>query len=159
MRRAGLGLALAAVALPGVATATMDRAFGYWLTENEKAIIQLYGCGDAACGKIVWLAEPLGEDGAPKTDKNNPDPAMQDRLLCGLELIGGLRRAEQPGDWEGGAIYNSQDGAEYSVEVMTEAWDMLEVRGYLGVSLLGKSQVWTRVPSDRGGCPISASEG
>ncbi len=148
--RVAAGLALA-LALPATAGATTDPAFGYWLVENRRAIIEIHSCGPMACGRIVWLAEPFDANGEPKTDINNPDPAMRHRMLCGLPLIEGLE-AEGPGAWEDGEIYNSRDGAKYNVRVSRHADDRLEVRGFLGISLLGKSQYWTRVGGDRGGC-------
>ena len=143
---AGFALAWAT----GAAAAT-DPAFGYWLVENRRAIIELHPCGPMACGRIVWLAEPFDANGDPKTDMNNPDPAMRHRTLCGLPLIRGLA-ADAPGAWQDGEIYNSQDGRSYSVKISRGSDDRLEVRGFLGISLLGRSQHWTRVAGDRGGC-------
>ena len=46
------------------------------------------------------------------------------------------------------------DGATYSAEIRAVSASELEVRGYLGVPVLGKSQIWTRVGDDRGGCAL-----
>lgn len=156
---AAIGIGLA-VLLGGAAPAAAagDPAFGYWLVENRRAIVELHGCGVELCGRIAWLAEPFNPDGSAKTDLNNPDPAMRTQTLCGLALIRNLS-AKRPGVWDGGEIYNAKDGSTYSVRVMADSDNRLEVRGFLGISLLGKSQSWTRVDDDRGGCTRLARPG
>lgn len=128
-----------------------DPAFGYWLTANGKAIVQLAPCGGTTCGKMVWVANTLDAEGAPKLDLQNRDHAKRDRPICGIELLGGLDRAA-PGAWSDGWIYNPRDGSTYSVEVESVSADQLKVRGYAGLKVLGKSQIWTRVDGARGGC-------
>lgn len=144
----------AALALPVMASAELnsDPAHGLWLTENERAIIAMAPCGDETCGRMVWVAEPTDERGSLKRDLRNADQAKRDRPICGLDLVGGLSR-EGEGAWAAGWLYNPKDGATYSAEVRALSPERLEVRGYLGVPLLGGSQVWKRVHDDRGGCP------
>lgn len=137
-------LALAAIlTVDGSAAARSDEAFGRWVVENGRAVIEIHPCGQAACGRIAWLAQPFDERGAPKTDLKNPDPGLRNRRLCGLPLISGLQ-PKDAGGWEGGRIYNSKDGSVWDVEIAAEGADRLEVRGYYGISLLGKTQIWTR---------------
>lgn len=129
-----------------------DPVHGLWLTENKKAIVEIAPCGAEACGRTVWVAEPVDASGRPKRDTKNADAAKRDRPICGLELVGGLHR-QGKGAWSEGWVYNPKDGSTYSAAVRALSPQQIEVRGYLGVSLLGKSQVWTRVGDDRGGCP------
>src|SRR6056297_2528434 len=151
-RRASV-LAAALAAVPAPAPAMTDPVFGHWLIENGKAIIELMPCDGKACGRIVWLETPRDVTGEPKTDDRNPDPGQRRRPLCGLMLIEGLER-DAAGEWSGGHIYSSRDGRTFGVEVMSPgiAARELWVRGYVGLPILGKSQVWTRVAGDRGGC-------
>ncbi|MEM7742086.1 MAG: DUF2147 domain-containing protein [Pseudomonadota bacterium] len=148
-------LAIALVALtPGVLNAAsqmQDPAFGYWLTANGKAIVHVAPCGGTTCGKMVWVANGYDQSGAQKLDLQNKDSAQRTRPICGLDLIGGLAK-DAPGDWTDGWIYNPRDGSTYSVAVESISTDELKVRGYLGIKVLGSSQVWTRVSGDRGGC-------
>lgn len=146
---------VAALAVPLAAAAERtpeDPAWGLWLTENERAIVEIAPCGGETCGRMVWVANPVDEAGEPKRDANNADGAKRERPICGLELVGGLHRTDD-GTWTEGWLYNPRDGATYSAEMRTLSPGQLEVRGYLGVPVLGKSQVWTRVGDDRGGCP------
>lgn len=156
--RIGLCAALlTAAASTAPAAANQSGVLGHWLTENGKAIIQIMPCGDSLCGRIAWLQRAHDMSGKPKRDANNPDPGERARPLCGLQLIdslspaGGRTGGQSFGD---GRIYNARNGKTYGVEVNLVGSDTLEVRGYYGISLLGRTQSWQRADSDRGGCTM-----
>lgn len=150
--------------LCGAASAKADEAplFGYWLTENNRAIVRIEPCmtnlDPKACGRIVWLAEPMDTKGRVKTDHMNPDVARRGDHLCSVELIKSFER--QPnGAWTGGKIYNPQDGQNYAAEMELDGPDGLRLRGYVLLPLFGRTQRWTRVADDRGGCRATAFDG
>ncbi|MEL6475913.1 MAG: DUF2147 domain-containing protein [Pseudomonadota bacterium] len=144
-----IAAALLLSALP--AKGMSDPAFGLWLTEDERAIIEISACSDRACGRIVWMDQPRHEDGSPKIDQNNPDQALQNRTICGIPLVGDFKR-EQPGIWTGGFVYNPKDGQKYEAKITSVDNDHLEMRGFVLVPAFGQSQTWTRVDDIRGGC-------
>ena len=151
--RAALG-ALAAAAMlgaPASAAEGDDPAFGRWVVEDGKAVIEIHACGEQACGRIVWLRQPFGPDGRAKRDVENPNPGKRSRPLCRLRLISGLKRTD-PGVWEGGEVYSTRDGATYGFEIEGVEDDRMTVRGYLGLPLLGRSRVWRRDGGMRGSC-------
>lgn len=137
---------------PAASAADADPAFGYWLTENKQAIVRVDQCGQRACGTMVWVSEPVTDAGALKLDLKNQDAAKRDRPICGLPLFGGLAAAK-PGSWKKGWLYNPRDGQTYSLQISAKSATELKVRGFLGLPVLGSSQIWTRVDGDRGGCP------
>ena len=151
MMRFLLGLALL-LAGPAAAAAT-DPVFGRWLVKDGEAVIEISRCGDEACGRVVWLQAPWDASGSPKRDIQNPDPAQRSRPLCGLRLIEGLSPAGD-GSWEDGTIYSARDGRTYGFEITPEGPGRLHVRGYIGISLLGGSQTWTREGGLRGNCTM-----
>lgn len=133
----------------GTATAQVkaDDITGVWLNEDEDAHIKIENRNGKYYGNIVWLKEPIDEDtGKPKLDDENPDPELQKRPVMGLELLTGF---EFDGDdeWEDGDIYDPKSGKTYScyMEFTDDTRDMLKVRGFIGVSLLGRTTYWTRV--------------
>jgi uncharacterized protein (DUF2147 family) len=148
MVRLILGVALV---LAGPAAAATEPVFGRWLVEGGEAVIEIQPCAAEACGRLVWLQEPFDAGGSPKRDANNPDPAARMRPLCGMRLITGLEPATN-GAWEDGEIYSARDGRTYSVKITPDGEDRLSVRGYVGISLLGGSQTWTRESGLRGSC-------
>jgi uncharacterized protein (DUF2147 family) len=116
---------------------------GIWTNEIKEARFEIYKCGDKLCGKIIWLKEP-NRDGKPKLDINNPNPKLRNRPLMGLAFIQGF---EYDGDnkLDDGTIYDPQSGKTYSCYMKLEDKDHMEVKGYIGISLIGRSQNWTRV--------------
>jgi len=121
---------------------TPDPAMGLWLTQNERSVIEVKPCTDAKdgtiCGNIYWIIE-----GGMQTDANNPDESLKNRAMCGLPILWGFDK-QHAGAWDGGNIYKADDGDLYSANLETQDDGTLKVRGYLGVSWLGKTQIWTR---------------
>lgn len=154
-QRASLLRGVAAFAVLTVAASAgaqaADPVFGHWLTESKRAIVEISPCGENACGKVVWLLEPNDDSGQPKTDVKNEDENLRSRPVCGLEMLGSFTK-EAEGEWEDGTIYNGEDGKTYNAFMEMQDDGTLKVRGYVGISLLGKSQIWTREENNRGGC-------
>jgi len=123
----------------------VEAPLGRWLTDGGKSQVEIRSCGETLCGEIVWLKEPNTEAGQPKTDERNPDEAMRDRPILGLRLLSGFVRDGTKDAWRDGKIYNPEDGKTYSATMTLEKPDRLKVRGYVGLPLFGKSQVWSRV--------------
>ncbi len=105
-------------------------------------MVEIYQCGSKLCGKIVWLKEPNKDNGTPKTDENNPDKAKHNNPIIGLNILTGFV-ADGDNEWEDGEVYDPENGKTYSCE-MTLNGSTLEVRGYIGVSLFGRTEKWTR---------------
>ena len=138
----GAFFALAFLAAPATAE---PGAIGVWATEEEKSHVEIYACGEQLCGRIIWLKEPLNEEGTEKLDINNEDPGLRDRPIVGLELMAGfVENGERK--WSKGRIYDPENGKLYKCKMELEDPDTLKVRGFIGFSLLGRSQFWTRVP-------------
>jgi len=125
-----------------------DRLVGRWSTKGDDATIEIYREGQLYHGRIVSISEPLypeghssGRAGQPKMDRNNPDPAKRSQTIVGMGLLRGF---EYTGEnrWENGKIYNPRDGADYSCEITLNDNGTLDVRGYVGIPLLGSSQIW-----------------
>lgn len=119
---------------------------GLWLPSSGKARVNIYQAkNDKYYGKIVWLREPNdSETGKPKVDKNNPDEAKKKEPLMGYLL---LKAFEFKGDgvYENGTIYDPESGSLYSCKITMTDKNTLEVRGYIGVSLFGRTDTWKRL--------------
>lgn len=146
---ARLGAAVAAAgfsaALAGAAVAQAPSPVGRWMTEGGNSHVQIYPCGPHLCGRIAWLRQPIGKDGLPKVDLKNPDPAKRSQRLVGLQFMSNFRPGGAPGEWDGGRVYNPEDGDIYRATMKLRPDGKLEVRGYVGISLLGRTQYWERV--------------
>lgn len=124
-----------------------DDVLGIWLNADGDAHIQIYQEGEKFFGKIVWMKTPNDpETGKPKTDNLNPDEALQSRPRMGLILLKDFVFDDD--EWEDGTIYDPKSGKTYSCYMEfddDDNMDKLKIRGYIGVSLLGKTTYWTRV--------------
>lgn len=122
---------------------TQASILGQWYTTDKGAIVEIYQCGNKLCGKIIWLKEPNKDDGKPKTDENNPDKSKHMQPIIGLNI---LKNFVDKGNnsWEDGEIYDPENGKTYSCNMSLNG-SVLEVRGYIGLSLFGRTEKWTKV--------------
>jgi uncharacterized protein (DUF2147 family) len=116
---------------------------GTWTNEDKEARFEIYNCGSKLCGKIVWLKEPL-RDGKPKLDRSNPDKNLQNRPILGLVFMQNFE-FDSDNKWDDGTIYDPKSGKTYSCYMKVLGKNQMEVKGYIGISLIGRTQNWTRV--------------
>lgn len=141
-------LLLAVFASTAAQTFAADDILGTWLTGTQKAAVTIYKEGDKYFGKISWLKTPLNEEGKPKVDKNNPDDARKKDPLMGIRLLKNF--VFDGGDqWEKGTIYDPENGKTYSCKITMVNRDKLDVRGFVGISMLGRTQTWIRIPDKK----------
>lgn len=116
---------------------------GIWLTGGEDpAKIQIYKAGEKFYGKIVWLKNP-SNNGKQRLDNNNPDKKNQSNTIIGLVILKGFK-FDGDDEWEGGDIYDPENGKTYSCYMYLKDMNTLKVRGYVGISLFGRTETWTR---------------
>ncbi len=127
-----------------------DKIVGLWSTPRNDCKIEIFKNGSKYCGRIAWLKEPLypsdddgGMAGRPVVDRENPNPNLRSRSLIGLQLIEGLTYIGK-NVWEKGTIYNPDNGKTYKCKMILSALNRLEVRGFVGIPLLGATSIWTR---------------
>ena len=119
---------------------------GVWLEEEKQSHIEIYktDSGDYE-GKIIWLAEPLDENGNIKLDKENPDKNLRNQTIKGLVIIQDLQFTDN-NKWSEGRIYDARSGKTYSLNANLKDENTLFMRGYIGFSLIGRTTTWTRLP-------------
>jgi len=144
MRQLFFGLILVSmvIATPALAVEA-DAVIGEWYTKDSKALVQIYKQGDVYNGKIIWLKEPNNEDGSAKLDTNNPDESRQGQPIVALNLVQGFTY-KGGNKWADGTIYDPDNGKTYKCKMNLNDDGTLKVRGFIGVSLIGRTQVWTR---------------
>ena len=153
----GLILLGAAVMLSAPAfAASSGKELGIWYDDSGDGAIKIEPCGDKLCGKIYWLKEPLNAKGQPLVDAHNPDSTQRTRTICGLPIFGGLVRQPE-GGYDTGWVYDPKEGKSYSFAVASDGPDKLQVTGYMGMKLLGRTMVWTRAPATLPGCAGTAA--
>lgn len=137
--------------IPQADAASPDAVVGKWLNGKKTAHIEIYKSGNSYEGKIVWLKEPVyppddkkGMAGKTKVDRENTDPALRSRPILGMVMLWGFKYIKD-NLWEEGSIYDPENGKTYRCKMTLESADVLNVRGFIGISLIGRTDTWTRV--------------
>lgn len=148
------GLLLLAAASAGP-IASGDEILGVWKTFDkqgkQESTVEIYKENDAYCARIASLAEPnwpADDDqnmaGRPKNDRHNPDAGLRQRPIIGMQIMHNLAYNPAENIWEGGRIYDPANGKTYKCKFTLTSPARLEARGYIGISLLGRTEVWQR---------------
>ena len=122
---------------------------GVWKTEGGDSQLELFKCADKVCGKIVWLKVPRyidsndGPIGATKVDRKSRNPTLRNRPILGLQVMKGLT-ATGGNQWDNGVCYDPETGKSYKCKMRLTAPNRLELRGYIGISLIGRNFALTR---------------
>lgn len=115
---------------------------GLWYNTEKTAQVEILKKGAEYIGKITWLKDPTPE-GKPVLDANNSNPKLRSRPILGLSILDGLKFSD--GVWKDGQIYDPNNGKTYSCEVKLKTDKILEVKGYIGFSFVGRTVEWTRI--------------
>lgn len=122
-----------------------DRLIGVWEPSHGKARVKIEKIGGKYYGKIVWLREPNDPaTNTPKVDKNNPDEALRTVPLRGYRLLKDFVYAGND-EWAEGTIYDPENGSTYSCVITLKDDNTLDIRGFIGVKALGRTDVWKRL--------------
>lgn len=122
-----------------------DKLLGVWEPSNGKAKVKIEKIGEKYYGKIVWLKIPNDpETNLPKVDKNNPDEALRNTPLKGYRMLKDFVY-KGDGEWAEGTIYDPESGSTYSCVIKMKDDNTLDIRGYIGISTFGRTDVWKRL--------------
>jgi uncharacterized protein (DUF2147 family) len=124
--------------------AQSQSVLGKWKTVDDetgeaKSIVEVYEKGGKIYGKVVEiLRTEHKKDVCSKcegADKNKP--------ILGMVIISGLKKEDS--EYNGGTVLDPQNGKKYKCYITLESPDKLKLRGYIGLSIMGRTQYWTRV--------------
>lgn len=139
-------IALATVLLMTVTASfaqSADAVKGVWLNDSKDAKVKIYKSGDKYFGKITWTKDQYEADGKTlKKDSKNADEKLRSRTILNMVILSDLRYDD--GEWTGGELYDPKSGKTYKSKVKLKGSN-LEIRGYVGSPMFGKSTTWTRV--------------
>lgn len=145
-----LSLLLAVASLIATNALAGDEIVGIWHTAQDKSQVQIFKSNGRYFGRIISLKDPnwpandeLGQGGKPKTDRRNPNHSLRGRPIVGLQLMNDFEAAGK-GRWDGGKVYDPESGKTYKGKITLVNPNRLELRGYVGVSLFGRTEIWTR---------------
>ncbi len=135
-----LGLVLPALA-PAVGWAGESDVLGrYWLPDRDGQF-EIYRQGGRFFGRVVAY------DVEGQLDEKNPEPALRSRPFVGIDMFQSFRFEPDSGRWVDGSIYDASSGTTYDAYLWFEEDrpDVLLGRGFVGFSLLGRTERFERV--------------
>lgn len=106
----------------------------YWSPEKDGKI-EIYAKGNKFFGKITWSKNP-------RKDTHNPNPSLRNREVVGMTFLSDF--VYDDGEWVDGTIYDPKTGKTYNCNMWLENGN-LKVRGYIGFSLLGRTETFERI--------------
>ena len=139
-----------AIAIGGFSQAAFSQAadpvIGQWKTIDDKtgqarSIVKVEEVGGVLQGTIMQTFPNPNEK--PLTHCNACTDHRKDQPIVGMKIMTGLKK-DKAGHWSGGEILDPKEGKIYKVKVATEDGKKLEVRGFIGISLIGRTQTWVR---------------
>lgn len=143
MRKIAVLIGLVIGFISGSYAQAADDILGVWLTEGGKSKVEVVKKDGKYTGTIIWLKDPNREDGTIKLDRNNENEKLQTRKILGINVIKDFEWDDD--EYEDGTIYDPENGKTYSCVITFSDKNTLDVRGYIGFSLIGRTSVWTRV--------------
>lgn len=136
-RMTAIAAALAALAGSAEAAGAVQ---GLWLTQTGSGKVRIAPCGSKLCGTIVWVKTPMDKTtGKPQLDVKNPDPALRDRPIVGLQMIRDFKSVPG-GRWAGGWIYDPESGKTYASKLNLNMDGTLKVEGC--IAIICQAQTW-----------------
>jgi uncharacterized protein (DUF2147 family) len=145
MKAALLALVLTTAAAAAGAQAT---PVGLWKTiddksRTERALVRITETAGVLSGRVEKV---LAADAVPGARCDKCDDDRKDQPMLGLEVVRGVKKSDSDNLWDGGTILDAAEGKIYKVRLQTaDGGRKLEVRGYIGMPLLGRTQTWLRV--------------
>jgi len=113
-------------------------------TNKPKAVIRISTNASGALSGVVEKALNPDPKAEPNCVKCSDD--RKDKPKVGMEIIRGGKKADGKDVWEEGKILDPDNGTEYRLRLTPiDAGKKLEVRGYVGTPMLGRTQTWVRV--------------
>ena len=112
-----------------------DNIIGIYWAPKKDAKIEIYKKGNKYFGKSIWLL-------IVKKDLNNPNTSLRERELLGIELFTNF--LYKNGTYDDGKIYDPESGKTYDCK-MSFNGKILKVRGYIGISLFGRTEIFERI--------------
>ena len=146
MKKILFGVIAILFSIPVVSAQSTNKAddiIGIWLSEEKNGKIEIYKSGYKYYGKLIWGKTMFEADGrTSKKDVKNSDINLRTRKLKDLIMLTNF--VFEDNVWSGGKIYDPQAGKLYSCTMKLKA-NTLNIRGYVGISLFGRSSEWTRI--------------
>lgn len=145
MKRFGFALLLSMLILPAFAQEAQKIA-GTWWNDKKTSKIEVKEESGKFIGTVTYINPEKYVNGLPEKDDKNPDVKLRSRSKLGLQILSGLKFNASDKEWQGGKIYDPDNGKTYDCFAWFDSDpNVLNIKGYVvGIKWLGRSTAWTR---------------
>lgn len=127
---------LVCLGMSGAQASDVTTPTGRWITQDQRAVIQITPCGADLCGQIVGIA--LAHPGDPMPTDWQGKPQCGEMILQTAPAV-----SESGGKTWIGRVLDPRDGAIYQARMALDALRHLVLHGYVGLPIFGRTQTWT----------------
>lgn len=120
--------------------------YGYWINDTKTVIVKMYDNPKGLTGgKVVWLSDSIDALGNERRDVRNSNIDLRSRKIIGMDILYDYKYDDKDHEWEGGTIYNFDNGTEYHGKMWIDKEDKLYIKGYWWwFWFLSKTKKWER---------------
>lgn len=124
-----------------------DAILGKWETTKNNLIVEVYKDHEKYKAKVIWFKNTNEEHNpsAQWRDEKNPDKALRERKILGMEVMQNLMYDPVENRWERGEIYDSTTGRTWSSSAWISPAGLLEVRGYWHFEFIGQTLAFKKI--------------
>ena len=118
-----------------------------WMSEENNLEVEIFKTGNEYKARVIWFddSDDKSSPMAERRDKKNPDKALRNRKIIGMEVMHGLFYNTDDNEWEDGRIYDSSTGKDWNVKAWLSKDGILKVRGYWHFSIFGQTMSFKKV--------------
>ncbi len=120
---------------------------GKWQSSEKNLTVEVYPYKNTFKAKIIWFSGGVSKTKPMETitDIKNPNSALRNRKVLGLNVVENLKYNASSNSWEGGKIYEVQSGKYWSAAAGIDKTGLLKVKGYWKIKFLGKTMTFNRI--------------
>ncbi len=131
-----------------ISAKSSDDLLGTWMSTDNSVKVQVYKMNNQFKAKVIWFNHLLSESKTPMNlslDTNNPNPALRNRKILGMEILDGLQYNPKTQEWINGKIYDASCGRYWSSCAKLLDNGILKVRGFWKFEWIGKTISFKKV--------------
>jgi uncharacterized protein (DUF2147 family) len=123
-----------------------DGLLGEWWTEGNQGRVRMTRDKEGLYRGTTTCCVHKNDEDNPEIDTKNPNPALRTRSTVGILIIWKLKYED--GEYVDGHVYNPRDGKSYRIKMTIIDNETVKIRGYMGIPLLGQTQIWKRAHAE-----------
>lgn len=132
------------ISFTSIAQNSPNSILGKWITLAGNCIVEVYRENDEFKAKVLWFNDKGKKPMTDWTDEKNPEPALRNRKLLGMEVLHGLHYNSDENKWVDGVIYDATSGKKWDSEVWLTEDKLLKVKGYWVFKFLCETKTFKR---------------